>query len=94
MEKKIKTGIDLSGNIMIFKDKNGNFGTTIGKKTEEGVWENKRIPLTFAGGTPQNLRDRDIISIKGFLSFFVTAKGEEVVTIVVMEHKLNDNLPF
>lgn len=102
---------NLSGETMVFRnEKNGNvrYSTSIGRKLQDGSYENAFIPLKFRKGT--EIAHKELITItQGFLSFWTrndeyhTPVWELVVLDFNQEAKdkmlagfegMEENLPF
>ncbi len=100
-------GMRINGeNVMIFKNENGRYTTSISNKKEDGSYENAYLQVQFRKGV--ELENKTRINIKdGFLTFFRTQEGNTVYKIVVLDFEQegevkepevsyadNDSLPF
>ena len=78
-------GMRINGeNVMIFKNENGRYTTSISNKKEDGSYENAYLQVQFRKGV--ELENKTKINIKdGFLTFFRTQEGNIVYKIVVLD---------
>lgn len=78
-------GMRINGeNVMIFKNENGRYTTSISNKKEDGSYENAYLQVQFRKGV--ELESKTKINIKdGFLTFFRTQEGNIVYKIVVLD---------
>jgi len=78
-------GMRINGeNVMIFKNENGRYTTSISNKKEDGSYENAYLQVQFRKGV--ELENKTKINIKdAFLTFFRTQEGNAVYKIVVLD---------
>lgn len=73
----------ITGEVIIFKNEQGNYSTSISNKKEDGTYENMYIAVNFRKGI--EVENKTKINIKdGFLSFYMTKEGFPKIKIVVM----------
>lgn len=78
-------GMRINGeNVMIFKNENGRYTTSISNKKQDGSYENAYLQVQFRKDV--ELESKTKINIKdGFLTFFRTQEGNIVYKIVVLD---------
>jgi len=85
--------IDVSGETKVFvKEFNGkpSYSTSIGKKKQDGTWDNAYINLQFMKGI--EIADGTKIDIqKGWLTFYINKENKPVWQIFVMEFESEDS---
>lgn len=78
-------GMRINGeNVMIFKNENGRYTTSISNKKEDGSYENAYLQVQFRKGV--ELENKTKINIKdAFLTFFRTQDDKTIYKIVVLD---------
>lgn len=79
-------GINITGEIMIFKNDKG-YSTTISNKNINGEYENMYVTIQLPKG--DELENKQIINIaKGFMSFYKDKNGLAKPKLVVQEYAI------